>query len=233
MLDIVNNILMNYTVENRKVLFVEDDIELLTKMKKFFVEKGNNVLVANSISKAKEVMLNNTFDIIVLDIILPDGEGLEIFKFLDNSIPVIILSDISSEEMIISSYSLGAIDYIVKPCSMELLEIHIALRLTPKSQSIISLFGLTLDFRLRTLVFNEKNIILTASEFNILYFLMKNAGKFFRSEEIYENVWKAPSLQTTTIKRHLSTLRCKLKESTNKNFIITEFGKGYSFLSEN
>ena len=79
----------------------------------------------------------------------------------------------------------------------------------------------------------QKEIHLTSSEFNILHFLMTHPNQFFLANEIYEQVWKSKSLNTTTIKRHLSTLRRKMIEvEPKKTFILTQFGNGYAFISE-
>lgn len=223
---------MEYTLENKKILFIEDDETLLDEMSDYFDKNGNEIFAAENLKQAKNIISNESLDIIVLDVILPDGDGIEFLRKMKNSTPVIIMSSLDEEEVILSSYTGGAIDYIIKPCSMKLLEVHMVLRSFSKSKSIISSFGLELDVKKRCLTYKKKNIQLTGSEFNILHFLMMNAGKFYHSEEIYENVWRAPSLKTTTIKRHLSTLRCKLKEATKLNLIVTEFGKGYCFILE-
>ena len=103
-------------------------------------------------------------------------------------------------------------------------------RFLPQEESISETCGLRLDSCSRTAFFDGKPFSLTASEFNILWFLMNNPNKYFSADEIYEKVWSAPSLQTTTIRRHLSTLRQKLKElSPEKNLVRTEFGNGYAF----
>lgn len=221
-------------VRGRKLLFVDDDTDLRDTMVRYFSARQNEVFSAGNLADARMLFRNavfsdTLFDAIVLDVILPDGDGLEFLKELEHIPPVIILSSLGSESDMLSCFFSGAVDYIVKPCSMQLLETRLALRLLPKPESCITIHHLKLDTRRRTVTFKGQVISLTGSEFNILHFLMLHPDEFFRSEEIYENVWKAPSLQTTTIKRHLSTLRCKLKEVTNCNLIITEFGKGYCF----
>lgn len=222
---------MKEEVTDRRILFVEADAELSNEMADFFKKKKNKVYLASSLFRAQEILLHEFIDIVILDLMLPDGNGLNLIQHHSYFPPIIILSDLTSEEDMLNGLFSGAVDYLVKPCSMAILEAHMALRLTPKHLICIELHGLNLNTRKRQVTYRGKMITLTDSEFNILQFLMKNAGIFFRSEEIYEHIWRAPSLKTTTIKRHLSTLRCKLKKVTNENLILTEFGHGYSFLS--
>lgn len=217
-------------VTNRTILIVEDDKVLLTEIADFFLQH-NTVSVAGSLSRAVELAKNRFFDIVILDMLLPDGFGLDLIEYLQKDTPVLVLSTINAEETMIECFSSGVCDYVVKPCSMELLNMRIALRLMPPKQAIISLHGITLDSRLRTVTYQYVPIKLTSCEFNILHFLMKNAGTFYSTADIYLNVWKAPSLMTTSIRYHLHNLRRKLAEASGgaEELIITEFGKGYAF----
>lgn len=219
-------------VVNRRILFVEDDASLLTQMKNWFEAKGNAVRAASSLLDARTALENFTPEMIVLDVILPDGSGLELLQDLPSLPPVIVLSDLGDENNVIDGFLAGVTDYIVKPCSMRLLETRMRLRFLPRDESVAEYRGLRIECDSRTVFYFGKPVPLTSSEFNILWFLMKNPGKFFSADEIYENVWTAPSLQTTTIRRHLSTLRQKLKELSSENIIYTEFGKGYAFLPQ-
>lgn len=219
-------------VVNRKILFVEDDLSLLMQMKNWFEAKGNTVRAASSLLAARTILEEFEPDMIVLDVILPDGSGLDLLKNFDSLPPVIILSDLGNEENILDGFQAGVTDYIVKPCSMRLLETRMRLRFLPSDQSVVECGGLRIDSYERTAFYREKALNLTSSEFNILWFFMNHPNKFFTSDEIYEQVWDAPSLKTTTIRRHLSTLRQKLKELSEIPLIHTEFGKGYIFLQQ-
>ena len=216
-------------ITGRSILFVEDNTELLSEMKNWFSAKGNIVMTADSLRKAKAILANEQPEMIVLDVVLPDGSGLELLENLVPLPPVVILSDLGNEENILDGLNAGVADYIVKPCSMRLLEARMRLRFLPQSESVVECGQLVVDSRRRTVLYAGKTVSLTSSEFNILWFLMKNPRTFFSADEIYERIWAAPSLQTTTIRRHLSTLRRKLKEFSEENIICTEFGKGYAF----
>lgn len=215
---------------NRKILFVEDDPELLSQMKNWFQTNGNQIFSASSLHEASLILEDVNPDMIVLDIILPDGSGLNLLKGLSYVPPVIILSDLGNEDNILDGFQAGATDYIVKPCTMRILETRMRLRLLPSEQAVLSYGDLQIDSNSRTAFYCGSPLSLTSSEFNILWFLMNHPNRFYTADEIYEQVWDAPSLQTTTIRRHLSTLRQKLKEVSKENLIHTEFGKGYALL---
>ena len=221
-------------VTERTLVFIEDDTALLNEMTAYFAENHNAVHAASTLADARRLLAAlRGVDAVVLDIVLPDGSGFDLLREEEHLPPVVILSDLGAEESIYTGLQTGAADYIVKPCSMRLLETRIALRLLPKKQAGITLCGITIDSNARTARYMGSTLSLTASEFNVLYFLMAHAGQYFTAQQIYEQVWGAPSMQTTTIKRHLSTLRQKLKSvAPEKTLIITAFGKGYSFPAE-
>lgn len=220
---------MTKEVFHRKILFIENDPVLLNEMLSWFRGKNNLVFEADSLKSAKTALQSVQPDMIVLDLALPDGSGLDLLRNLDPTPPVIILSELSDEKDILEGFFAGAVDYIVKPCSMRLLEARIGLRLLPHSDSVIEDMDLRIDKAHRSVTYRGKELSFTSSEFNILWFLMSNPSRFFSADEIYEQVWRAPSLRTTTIRRHLSTLRSKLKNFTNENLIVTDFGKGYAY----
>lgn len=224
---------MNYNVLGRKLLIVEDDDALIREFTTYF-SRQNTVFAAADVKKAVSVMENNgSFDAIVLDLVLKDSMGLELFSALSALPPVIILSSLDGENNIIAGLTSGAVDYVVKPCSMRLLETHIALRLLPATDAVEKFGEFYINANTRTVKYKNLPVSLTPSEFNILFFLVKNRGKFFTADEIYEKIWCAPSLHTTTIRAHLSSLRRKLKAVMPSSDIIrTEFNKGYCFTGD-
>lgn len=219
-------------IENRSILIVEDDAETLRTLVEHF-SVANSVVACDRLSNAIAAIGGNRFDIILLDVILPDGSGLKLLDCVAET-PVVILSDLGSDSNMLDGFAAGAVDYIVKPASCEIIEARAALRLLPEAQSVISSHGLVLNTAKRTAVYENKQLELTSSEFNILTFLMQNAGVFFTASQIYEKVWKMPHLNTTTIKAHLSNLRKKMMSASRAcaDLIVTEFGKGYSFTDE-
>ena len=121
---------MKEEVTDRRILFVEADAELSNEMADFFKKKKNKVYIASSLFRAQEILLHEFIDIVILDLMLPDGNGLNLIQYHSYFPPIIILSDLTSEEDMLNGLFSGAVDYLVKPCSMAILEAHMALRLT-------------------------------------------------------------------------------------------------------
>ncbi len=220
-------------VENRDILIVEDADELRKQLIAYF-SVNNRVYGAESLAKARELIVHRQYDIILLDLILPDGSGLALFEDLFTETPVVILSDLGSDENILKGFDTGAVDYITKPASPKIIEARMALRLLPEQEAVLSLGGMKVDMSKRTAFYLDRPIDLTPSEFNIMLFLMQNAGTFFSAAEIYEHVWRMASLNTQTIRIHLHNLRKKLMNVCDEcgELIVTEFGKGYAFRKE-
>lgn len=224
---------MEYTVHGRKLLFVEDDEKLKKEMIDHFFA-ANSVFTASDVEEAV-CLLKDTgdFDAVVLDLILKNSMGMDLFRTFPALPPVIILSSLYGEDSILTGLTAGAADYVVKPCSMRLLETHIALRLLPKTDAVEAFGDFSVNANTRTVQYKNLPVQLTPSEFNILFFLVKNRGRYFTADEIYEKIWCAPSLHTTTIRAHLSSLRRKLKVAMPARDIIrTEFNKGYCFTGD-
>lgn len=224
---------MNYTVCKRNLLFIEDDEALKREMVAYF-SPTNTVFTASDVEEAVELLTKRgDFDAVVLDLILKNSMGMDLFKEFPELPPVIILSSLDGEDTILEGLTSGAADFVVKPCSMRLLEAHIAMRLLPKADAVESFGAFSVNANTRTVIYKGMPISLTPSEFNILFFLIKNRGEYFTADEIYEKIWCAPSLGTTTIRTHLSSLRRKLKAAMPETDIIrTEFNKGYCFTGE-
>ena len=189
---------------------------------------ANTVFTASDVEEAvNQLAQAGNIDAVVLDLILKNSMGIDLFKAFPALPPVIILSSLDGEDSIMTGLTSGAAD------SMRLLETHIAIRLLPKTEAVETFGAFSVNANTRTVKYNSMPVSLTPSEFNILFFLVKNRGRYFTADEIYENIWCAPSLHTTTIRAHLSSLRRKLKAAMPANDIIrTEFNKGYCFTGE-
>lgn len=214
----------------KNILIVEDGDKLRNSLTEYF-SAMNKVTACPTLKSAISACAENEYDITLLDLILPDGNGIELLRYLRRT-PVIILSDLGTDENMIDGLSAGAADYIVKPCSPQVIEAKMSLRLLPNGKANLSSGGLTLNVQSRTAVYKNTVLDFTSSEFNILTFLMQNAGVYFNANEIYEQVWKMPHLNTETIKKHLSNLRKKLLAVSDEcaALLATKFGKGYAFI---
>lgn len=217
-------------VEYKNILLVEDDDTLRRSLTSYF-STMNKVTPCNTLAEAVTEVSVNSFDIVILDVILPDGSGLKLLSYTGET-PVVILSDLGRDSDLLDGLAAGAVDYIVKPCSPEVLEAKMSLRLLPEKKSNMAVNRLTLNARTRTAIYKNTSLNLTSSEFNILMFLLNNPNKFFTAGEIYTHVWKMPHLNTDTIKTHISNLRRKMFAVSDEcsALIISEFGKGYAFI---
>lgn len=217
-------------VEFKNILIVEDNDKLRKGLVEYFSVK-NKVTACKNLKEAAAAACENGYDIVLLDLILPDGNGKELLNLLGHT-PVVILSDLGTEENLIDGLNAGAADYIVKPASIPLIETRMAIRLLPNSKAALTLGGLTLNASRRTAVYGNRALELTSSEFNILIFLMQHSGNYYTANEIYEQVWKMPHLNTETIKKHLSNLRKKMLAVSDAcaALLATKFGSGYAFV---
>lgn len=216
-------------VEFKNILITEDGDRLRISLAEYFSTR-NNVTACKNLKESIAAATAREYDIVILDLILPDGNGRELISYLGQT-PVVILSDLGSDANIIEGLSAGAADYIVKPCSPQVLEARMALRLLPDSKANVTSGKLTLNVAQRTAVYEHTELKLTSNEFNVLLFLMENAGVYFTANEIYEKVWKMPFLNTETVKKHISNLRKKMLAVSDDcaGLLSSKFGIGYAF----
>lgn len=213
----------------KNILLIEDNLEVLNNNALFLKDKFN-VTKASNVKEAKDALKNNAFDLIVLDLILPDGNGEEIFIELANKVPIIILSSIDDYSFICKYLDNGALDYLIKPCKPSTLLAHIESRL--KVNNILVFKEMKINLNTREVTIANKELPLTASEFNILLILAQNEGKCFTPDKIYEEVWQQDSLNLrTSVSRHISSLRKKINDISSFKYIYTQFAKGYYFIS--
>lgn len=219
-------------VENKSILIVEDDKKLRDVLTEYF-SAVNDVTPCGTLSSAVDAVREKRYDVVLLDIILPDGYGLKLIDYTEDT-PIVILSDLNGDANILEGFSAGAADYIVKPASPAVIEARMSLRLLPDGKATVASHGLTLNIAKRTAIYKGHALDFTSSEFNIIAFLMRNGGKFFTASEIYEQVWEMPYLKTETIKKHISNLRKKMFSVSEEcaSLIISEFGKGYAFIGD-
>lgn len=219
-------------VSDRVLLFIENDRATRDEIMAHFAA-DNTVMVADCLFRAEECLKLFKYDMIIADADFRDGSPFELYKKHLGLPPLILYSHTRDDETIINWLDNGAIDYIIRPASIKLLEAKIAVRL-PKKVSIERVSGgLVISPATKTVSYNGKPISLTSSEFNILDFLVKHEGQFFSSDELYEKIWNAKALNTVTIRKHISSLRRKLLAVTDgMELILTDFGKGYSFVGK-
>ena len=214
----------------KKILIIEDD-KNLNKGLSIALHKDYEVFSVSTISEAKSFI--DKADLILLDMNLPDGDGLEIIKYTRQSsaIPIIVLSAIDLEAYIISAISLGADDYITKPFSLGILEAKINRafeKISPSDLDIYKKDGLDFNFNENTFCVDNKNIDLTRTEIKILYYLIKNKPQVITKELLFDFVWGIDDefIDQNTLSVNISRIRNKLKPYDP---IETVFGVGYKW----
>jgi DNA-binding response OmpR family regulator len=222
------------------ILVVDDDDLLRESVRARLIEDGYNVSVAANGDAALSTASRNPPDLVLLDIGLPDSDGLDICRALqrDHSIPVIFLTGRSSEIDKVSGLALGD-DYVTKPFSLIELEARIAMVLrrirkvseNPRS-SILEMSGIRLDPVSHEVVVHGQPVDLSTKEFDLLHLLMSRAGEALATNEILSVVW-GPEYTGAheLVYVHISWLRQKLcVDSRNPQLIHTVRGVGYRFL---
>jgi len=218
-----------------RILIVEDDKGTSRFIKKGLSEKG---YIADAVFDGEEglyMATTQSYDLIILDIMLPEMSGFEILKGMrakGNTTPVIFLTAKHEQENIVHGLELGADDYLVKPFAFpELLaRIGAVLRRGEKTQEMsqIKIGDFTLNFIHRTANRGGKDIELTAKEFLLLEYLVRNAGQIVTRTMILENVWGYDFDTTSNIIEVLiNRLRMKIDKGFDTKLIHTIKGVGY------
>ena len=214
----------------KKILIIEDD-KNLNKGLSIALNKEYEIFSVNTISEAKNFIDNA--DLILLDMNLPDGDGLEIIKYTrqNSSIPIIVLSAIDLEAYIISAINLGADDYLTKPFSLGILEAKIKRAFEKIVSSDLNLYkkdGLDFNFNENTFYVDNENIDLTRTETKILYYLIKNKSQVITKELLFDFVWGIDDefIDQNTLSVNISRIRNKLKPYDPIEIV---FGVGYKW----
>lgn len=224
-----------------RLLLVDDEDYLITSMYKFLKNKGyDNVMTAKNIKEASFKLKNNKVDLMILDIMLPDGSGFDLLEKLrkKSSLPVIILSALSGIDDKKVGFDLEVDDYIVKPFLPEdlLWRIEAVLRRTfqNKNNKITLLGGIVFDRERAILIKNKEEIQLTAKQFKILDYLAININKIVSIDQIIDRCWEESFGYENTLITHIYRLRDKLEDDpANPKILITVKGLGYKLLGEN
>lgn len=219
-----------------RILFVDDDKLLLSEAKIFFTEHNYKITVTTSGTKAIELIQSVGFDCIILDIKLPDKDGFEVCEIMRENTqkPIIMLSNYTEYDDRIYGLSIGADDYVCKPFSFEELLLRVRLRIengyVNRIPEVIKMNDLIIDTGRYKVSFQEQDINLARIEFDILMLLIKQPGRIYSYEEIYDVIWKEPlNKGRHTLQARVADLRLKLNNITQKQYIQTVRGKGYKF----
>lgn len=218
-----------------EVLVIEDDPSVRTLVKAVLEHKGNTVAQAENAANGRELAIRDEYDIIILDLGLPDGDGFDIAKDIrDQEIttPILVLSAEQETDVKIKCLKVGADDYLTKPFNTEELmaRIEAISRRSGSSSGDQEFHCGELHVKLleREFIVNDTDVDLTNNEFNLLVYLMKNKNNIVTQEDIAENVWDIHfDTQTNYINVYISYLRKKIREHAEHDYIETVRKKGF------
>ncbi len=225
---------MHNQQKNKRILLVEDSEKILRGNKRLLSWEGYTVDTATSIAAAKDCINANIPHIIILDIMLPDGNGIEFMKTLRRShaasIPILLLTGLGSQEDMIKGLAEGSDDYMAKPYDFPVLlaRIEALLRRSERVPDFVESGPLKLDITADIATLNGLDLLLSQKEFSTLLILVQNSGRYIGCEYLYERVWKMPySENSNALKSTIKRLRSKLAGS---NYLIEwSRDEGYIF----
>ena len=220
-----------------KILLVEDEAALASMLNKGLKEAGYEVTVAPDGLIGHEMAIKNQFDVMVLDIMLPGLNGIQLCKQLRRQqidTPILMLTALGTTENIVAGLDSGADDYLVKPFHFAELEARLRTLVRRKSPGnnnqpdVLQLGNLTLNINTRSASLNGEPVTLTATEYRLLEFMMHNRGRVLSRMELLENVWGIGfNMSTNVVDVYVNSLRKKIDTNPAQKLIHTMIGMGY------
>lgn len=223
----------------QKILIIEDEPDIRKTLKYNLSKEGFDVICASSLSEGKDYLNDDTFSLILLDLMLPDGSGLDLCRELKSDtekklIPIIILTAKDDEVDKVVGFELGADDYVTKPFSVRelILRIKAVLKrgdIKSDNLEIQRQFGdLEIDVESHEVFVNKESVVLTALEFKLLRQLVDRRGRVQSRDQLLSDVWGySADVTTRTVDTHIKRLREKL--GSMGKYIQTIRGVGYKF----
>ena len=225
---------------NNRILFVEDDHSILEMVKDYLTKEGFQITTAMDGEEAVSTFLNHAFDLIILDIMLPKLDGLEVMKIIRerSTVPILIMSAKDSDLDQALGLGLGADDYLCKPFSMVQLvarikaQIRRATKYSQHKESVVNIFSirdLTIDFTNYQVKKHDRPIKLTSKEFEILKLFTTHPNRVYTKAQIYQSIWQDEYYgDENIINVHMRRLREKIEDDpSNPQYIKTLWGIGY------
>ena len=227
-------------MEDRKtILIVEDDKYIIHFLSISLKEEDYGLWTAKTVKEAVSLFYANRQDLVILDLGLPDGDGMEVIESIREiaDTPIIIVSARLDEDEKIRALDAGADDYVTKPFYMGELQARIRAALrkkenyTPDKSSCFEQGDLAVDFEKRQVTVAGEEIHLTPIEYRILTLLIANRGKVLTHNYILKEIWGyAEGVEAGTLRVFVATLRRKIEKNPSQpQHIVTEVGVGYRF----
>lgn len=222
-------------MNEKRILLVEDNDQIMKGNQRMLIRRGYEVVTALTLAEAQSTIDEQMPDLIVLDIMLPDGNGLQFMKKLRkySQVPILLLTGLTGAGNIVSGLSQGGDDYLPKPYDFDVLlaRIEALLRRSEIVPDKLVRGKLVLDITIDVATLNGKNLFLTQKEFSLLMIFIQNENSFIDADYLYEKVWQAPmGGDTQSLKKTVHRLREKI--SGSGWYIEWSRGEGYSFIKE-
>jgi len=221
------------------ILVVEDEIEMTRALRRSLTAHGYEVLLAHTGEHALQVVEQQHPDLILLDLGLPTMNGLEVCKQVrtrSETLPIIVLSVRNKEGDKVQALDLGADDYIAKPFGMNevLARIRVALRhatrSTQKTESILTIGPLQVDFEQHIVYVNGQEVRLTPTEYDLLKIFVEHRGKIVTQQMLLAHVWRTDQKKQSYLHVYVGHLRRKIEpDPAHPRFLHTISGVGYRF----
>lgn len=218
------------------LLLVEDEPSVVSVISRGLTDEGFTVSIAPDGLIGKQMAIENQFDLIILDIMLPGINGLELCKIIKEqkpNTPIIMLTALGTTENVVNGLDNGADDYLIKPFKFAELFARIRMLLrryhgVVSQDQIISIADLQLNLSAKTVKRNQQEIVLTATEYRLLEYMAKNKAKILSRIDILENVWDIDfNLGTNVVDVYVNYLRKKIDKNADQKLIHTAVGLGY------
>lgn len=215
----------------KKILLIEDNETIIKGLKYSLEQEGFEINLAINIKEAKEKIVANKYNLIILDITLPDGNGFKLCEYIKSNIdtPIIFLTAKDEEQDVVKGFDLGAEDYVIKPFrTRELISRinNVLRRYETKDTNILQSGNIIIDLDANRVFINEQEVIFTALEYKIIILLFNNMGKTITREKILDKIWDAAGnfVNDNTLTVYIKRIREKLGE---EDIIKTVKGIGY------
>ncbi len=225
-----------------KILIVEDELTIAELERDYLELSGFEVMIETDGEKGAALAMNENFDLIILDIMLPGRDGFEICREIrqEKNTPIIMVSAKKDDIDKIRGLGLGADDYMTKPFSPSELVARVKAHLARyerligsgiKENTIIEIRGIKIDKTARRVYVNGEEKTFTTKEFDLLTFLAENPNHVFSKEELFQKIWDMESIgDIATVTVHIKKIREKIEVNTSKpQYIETIWGVGYRF----
>ncbi len=224
------------TGEPTRVLVVDDEGQILRALRVVLREAGFDVVPATTVAEALDRAAVRPPQAAIVDLILPDGDGIEVTRTLRewSDMPILVLSAVGDEEQKVKALEAGADDYITKPFGARELvaRLQAALRRAGRAsdEPAIAVDGLRVDLAARTVRRDGEEIHLTPIEFDLLRMLVRNRGRLLTHRMLLAEVWGPEYVDDIQpLRTHIARLRAKIEPGEKAKYILTDPGVGYRF----